>query len=721
VTTTAQLLRHQHQLGSAVAAPGATGTVTPFVQTTALPMPGAETIPEAYSPAFAAQPAVSTAAIPAPGAETLGDYYSPTATSPAHPLEAAPVSPRVTGAVTPYVETTALPMPGAETMPLEYGAEYAARPVVQTLNLPLPGGETLPIRYSPTYVARPAVEAAAVPMPGAETLLDYYSPTAVSRARTLGTREAVSGARGAVAPYVLPLPTTYPGEIESGVAAPTGYPLTARAPVEGVQGQVQPYVSTLPSTYPGELEPAVSVATPSGHVLTPRASAEGVQGQVRPYISALPTTYPGELEPTVNLVAPTGHTLAARTPAEGVRGQVQPYVASTLAAQRGGFAETGVDVMPSPYDEPYPGELEPPVTIPVRRAWTPPLPGEAVVLAGPGVTPVNPPVAAREAQPLVQGIFDSISRLAESVGVPGVATFLSDIISGLPEPGTVTAQRAGEVTFPPPPSPPKTTAPPPSPPPSTTAPRLPAPSETQPQQVAEKGKVGTAARAAGTLGEQVPRTPLPRAQAGPPAETGAEPTLAGIMSKDPELGWTDEDWRTITRELVGREMGAAEGTAWLRRFAAEHNGQMPWQVGPGDSVNNLIDHLLALGESLSVAEAGGPGSVQFEYGNRYADAGVVPSFWERAHAARYAAPMLTPSGALMRRPGGDVYWRGLIPGEMRPTWAPYFVAAQRMGEIPPEEYFWRMARPYVPYRPAMNPAAWPRPPAFAYPPRVVSL
>jgi len=162
-------------------------------------------------------------------------------------------------------------------------------------------------------------------------------------------------------------------------------------------------------------------------------------------------------------------------------------------------------------------------------------------------------------------------------------------------------------------------------------------------------------------------------------------------------GWTDEQWRTVTAATVGRPMGKAEGEAWIARFYQEH-GAFPWQTGPFDAVNNMIDHLIALGESLVEAE-GGYYSNQRYYGNRYADQGVVPEFWEQAYYRRYPGPMYTPSGAYAG------YQSYLVPGQMPPPYAPWAYLAGVYQQGQPYE----VARPLYYYQPRMRPEYWPPP------------
>ncbi|MGQ9555648.1 MAG: exonuclease domain-containing protein [Anaerolineae bacterium] len=68
-------------------------------------------------------------------------------------------------------------------------------------------------------------------------------------------------------------------------------------------------------------------------------------------------------------------------------------------------------------------------------------------------------------------------------------------------------------------------------------------------------------------------------------------------------GWTDAEWRAITLAAMGREMGLEEGEAWVAAFYREH-GAYPWQVGPYDAANNMLDHLRVKGESERAAAGG---------------------------------------------------------------------------------------------------------------------
>lgn len=71
------------------------------------------------------------------------------------------------------------------------------------------------------------------------------------------------------------------------------------------------------------------------------------------------------------------------------------------------------------------------------------------------------------------------------------------------------------------------------------------------------------------------------------------------------MNWTDQDVAQITAATVGRAMSRDEFFGWVDAFTREH-GRTPWQVGPFDAANNLIDHLIALGDSQRIAAGGAP-------------------------------------------------------------------------------------------------------------------
>jgi hypothetical protein len=151
-------------------------------------------------------------------------------------------------------------------------------------------------------------------------------------------------------------------------------------------------------------------------------------------------------------------------------------------------------------------------------------------------------------------------------------------------------------------------------------------------------------------------------------------------------------------------MSKAEGEAWIARFYQEHQA-FPWQVGPFDPMNNLIDHLIALGQSEYAAQSGQWTKVQTE-GNVYADRTPVPEFWNVAYYTRYQGPTTMPSGS----PGPWQYSLG--QGQLPPPAAPLFYALG-LGETGQP---YAVPRPWTPAPPATTeerpgpPVIWRLPP-----------
>ncbi len=200
-----------------------------------------------------------------------------------------------------------------------------------------------------------------------------------------------------------------------------------------------------------------------------------------------------------------------------------------------------------------------------------------------------------------------------------------------------------------------------------------------------KGRTGTVASSAASQ----PTLAQPAA-ASQPATTPA--TQTGLLS------WTEDETREITQSTVGRAMSKAELEAWLNAFYQEH-GAYPWQTGPFDAHNNLVDHLIALGESEREVAIGSDYTKAGREGNVYAQPAITPDFWGDAYYSRYSGPTYGMG------PGGPINTgsQRLMPGQLPPSNAPTELAYY--GELSP--------RPYYQYRPAMSPGEWelPTPPA----------
>jgi hypothetical protein len=122
--------------------------------------------------------------------------------------------------------------------------------------------------------------------------------------------------------------------------------------------------------------------------------------------------------------------------------------------------------------------------------------------------------------------------------------------------------------------------------------------------------------------------------------------------------WSDQDVAQITEATVGRAMSRDEFFRWVDEFTREH-GQTPWQTGPFDAANNLIDHLIALGDS-----------------QRQAGRGQTVD-WGGLYYNRYAAPTFTPGAP--PNPRGDEPWQRLAPGQMANPLHPWWLMQGAMG------------------------------------------
>lgn len=155
------------------------------------------------------------------------------------------------------------------------------------------------------------------------------------------------------------------------------------------------------------------------------------------------------------------------------------------------------------------------------------------------------------------------------------------------------------------------------------------------------------------------------ARAADRAIRGDEATSAGAPSYGPEafepgavMNWTDRDIAQITEATVGRPMSRDEFFGWVDAFTREH-GQSPWQTGPFDAANNLIDHLIALGDS-----------------QRQAGRGQTVD-WAGLYYNRYAAPTFAPGAP--PNPRGDEPWQRLVPGQMANPLHPWWLMQGAMG------------------------------------------
>ncbi len=187
---------------------------------------------------------------------------------------------------------------------------------------------------------------------------------------------------------------------------------------------------------------------------------------------------------------------------------------------------------------------------------------------------------------------------------------------------------------------------------------------------------------------------------------GAQPGAVADTGEKNLAGWTEEQTRAITQATVGRAMSNAEFNSWSVAFSREHGGQMPWSAGSGpfDGNNNLLDHLIALGESQVTAE---------EQGHNLSE-----GQWLNAFDARYPGPFIMQSGL----PGN--YQRYREPGQAQasvydPYYSPYAAGmpGQAAGPIyaPTAKVLSKfiggsgqLARPYYQYQVRMHPEERPQ-------------
>lgn len=141
------------------------------------------------------------------------------------------------------------------------------------------------------------------------------------------------------------------------------------------------------------------------------------------------------------------------------------------------------------------------------------------------------------------------------------------------------------------------------------------------------------------------------------------------------MSWSDQDISDITNATVGRTMSKQEFFDWVDAFTREH-GQTPWQTGPFDAANNLIDHLIAKGDS-----------------ERYVgQTGRSPqkNAWAGMYYGRYAAPTYTPA---YRENSRFDEWQALMPGQMAAPYHPYLNYLRGAG-VPSSTWYPYMRRPY---------------------------
>jgi len=167
--------------------------------------------------------------------------------------------------------------------------------------------------------------------------------------------------------------------------------------------------------------------------------------------------------------------------------------------------------------------------------------------------------------------------------------------------------------------------------------------------------------------------------------------------------WSADEIAEITQATVGQAMSAPEFDAWVDAFKTEHGGRTPWQDGPFDAANNLIDHLLALGESRRTAASGSYGSATDATGNPMQDRGVTPQFWNDAYLDRYRAPTYAPGMSDM--PWSTDQYQYTPPGYVPNTAAPTGLMLDAMG-APMSDWYPLIRRPYYENYPAMSPGEW---------------
>jgi len=178
--------------------------------------------------------------------------------------------------------------------------------------------------------------------------------------------------------------------------------------------------------------------------------------------------------------------------------------------------------------------------------------------------------------------------------------------------------------------------------------------------------------------------------------------------------WTAAEMADITLNTVGHAMSAAEFDAWVDAFAADpaHGGQVPWQWGPfggadngsrnglgSTGENNLLDNLLALGESQRAVATNGYGSAVDATGNSMQDRAVTPDFWGNAWYNRYQAPTY-PVG-MGGQPWSFDQYQYLPPGFVPTTTSPRALYLQNSG-APTSEWYPLIRRPYYNYQPVVD-------------------
>lgn len=135
------------------------------------------------------------------------------------------------------------------------------------------------------------------------------------------------------------------------------------------------------------------------------------------------------------------------------------------------------------------------------------------------------------------------------------------------------------------------------------------------------------------------------------------------------LNWSDREVADITEATVGRALSKQEFMNWIDAFTREH-GQTPWQTGPFDAANNLLDHLIAMGDS-----------------ERQAGQGKTVN-WEGLYYNRYAAPTYTPG---YKANTDKDQWQRLVPGQMPTPYQPWWLMQGAMGN---PDWYMNIRRPY---------------------------
>lgn len=460
-------------------------------------------------------------------------------------------------------------------------------------------------------------------------------------------------------------------------------------------------------------------------------------------ISMLPQTLPGELEPAPGAPLPTG-PLPVPTPE---RPTVTPISILEAVRQRAAVDRTGEDVelggkfIPTP-DYPY----SPVAEVPAEPTGVP--------LAGVSILPTTIPGEMEEGYPAPPGVAgpvpDQFDMPRRTVTPETIFTELAKrqptIYRDSPEPEIPGAPAQepsfGDIYYPgeaeqgysqgvPQQSGPGLYAPPDVPPHlvSQTVPSGAKPARVRPHMDAPVPDVTAPPDGSGPSGatsepvEAVVPPPGPESPDVPPViepsivaeapqeaeevvPVAEEPTYMppppGTSGSSDPFGWTDDEWQRLTAVTTGNPMGRGDMTAWIVRFYQEH-GDYPWNVGPFDQRNNLIDHLTALGQSGEVAQGGGPGSAAWSTGNRYQKPGVTPEFWSDNYYRNYGGPTYLPSGAQ------GPYQHTLAPGQMPNQNQPLMNMLLRTGAIG-EDVWARLGnagRPYVPEFMRRSMSLWP--------------